>query len=201
MDADHERQARRWRRTPTARRRSRPARKKPNARPAMNGPSALPRSARRPRRRSRCRSGPTSPPMSRYRCRRSGAPGSSRGLRSPTTQACSTSVRCSSASGVCAGSRGGEGPVVRGTGGIRRPPAAAVLAGPAVHRRHPGQRRGGVRVFPGGVRGRRCHRADRAATRCARTIPVHLPAPAARPLPVHRRLHPVARAGGRDRAG
>ena len=91
--------------------------------------------------------------------------------------------------------------VIRGVGGIRGPPAAAVLAGPAVHRRHSRQRRGGVRVFPCGVRRRRRHRADRAETGCARTIPVHLPPPAARPLSVHRRLHPIARAGRRHRAG
>ncbi len=52
-----------------------------------------------------------------------------------------------------------RGTVVRGTGGDRGPAAAAVLAGPAVHRRHPGPRRGGVRILPRGVRGRRRHRA------------------------------------------
>ena len=70
--------------------------------------------------------------------------------------------------------------VIRGTGRDRGPPAAALLAGPAVHRRHPRARRGGVRILPGGVRGRRRHRADRAETRCAGTVPVHLPAAAAR---------------------
>ena len=34
-----------------------------------------------------------------------------------------------------------------------------------------------------------------------RTIPVHLPASAARPVPVHRRLHPVPGAGHRARPG
>ena len=34
-----------------------------------------------------------------------------------------------------------------------------------------------------------------------RTIPVHLPASAARPVPVHRRLHSVPRAGDRARPG
>ena len=85
--------------------------------------------------------------------------------------------------------RGGS--VVRGAGGDRGPAAAAVLAGPAVHRRHPRARGGGLRLLPRGVRGRRRHRADRAQTRCAGALPVHLPAPAARPIPVHRRLHPV----------
>lgn len=48
-----------------------------------------------------------------------------------------------------------ERAVVRGAGGDRRPAAAAVLAGPVVHRRHPGARGSGVRLLPGGVRGRR----------------------------------------------
>ena len=158
------------------------------------------RSARRPRRRSRCRSAPTSPPTSTCRRRRSGAPASSRASRSPTTPGCSTNVRCSSVSGGCAGSRGGEGPSYEELVEIRGPPAAAVLAGPAVHRRHPRACRGGVRVLSRGVGGRRRHRADRAETGCARTIPVHLPASAARPVPVHRRLHPIARAGHRHSA-
>ena len=94
-----------------------------------------------------------------------------------------------------------RGPVVRGIGRDGRTPAAAVLAGPAVHRRHPRARGGGLRLLPRGVGGRRRHRAHRAETGCARTVPVHVPASAARPVPVHRRLHPVARAGGRARPG
>ena len=101
---------------------------------------------------------------------------------------------------------GRRGAVVRGPRRIGRPAPAALLAGPAVHRRHPGARRRGVRLLPGGVRGRRRDRARRAesvvgslrrlrSSRCARTVPVHVPASAARPVPVHRRLHPVAAAG------
>ena len=118
-------------------RRSRPGRKKPNARPATSGRNALPRSARRPRRRSRCRRGQTSPPTSMYRSRRSGAPGSSKGSRSPTTPACSTNVRCSSVSGVCAGSAAAKGRHTRnwwnpkaargcGTGWTGCPPTASL---------------------------------------------------------------------------
>ena len=87
---------------PTARRRSRRARRKPSARPATSGRNALPPNAKPPRRRSRCRSDPTSPPTSRCPLRRSGAPGSSRASRWPTTPACSTSAPCSWASGACA---------------------------------------------------------------------------------------------------
>ena len=94
-----------------------------------------------------------------------------------------------------------RGPVVRGSGRDRRPPAAAVLAGPAVHRRHPRARRGGVRLLPRGVRGRRRHRAHRTENPMRRTVPVHVPAPAARSVPVHRGLHPVPRAGQRARPG
>ncbi len=72
-----------------------------------------------------------------------------------------------------------RGPVVRGAGRDRRPAAAAVLAGPAVHRRHPRACGGGVRLLPCGVGGRRRRRAHRAETRCAGTVPVHLPASAA----------------------
>ena len=42
---------------------------------------------------------------------------------------------------------------------------------------------------------------ETAKTRCGRTLPVHLPAPAARPVPVHRRLHPVPRDRNQDRSG
>ncbi len=62
-----------------------------------------------------------------------------------------------------------RGTGVRGFGGDRGPAAAAVLAGPVVHRRHPGARRRGVRLLPGGVRGRRRRRARRAQTRCRRS--------------------------------
>ena len=49
------------------------------------------------------------------------------------------------------GARGGEGPSYEELVESGRPAAAAVLVGPAVHRRHPRSRRGGVRVLPGGV--------------------------------------------------
>ena len=77
----------------------RPARRKPSARPATSGPSALPSSARRPRSRSRCPNAPMSPPTSRSPSRRSGVRGSSRASRWPTTPGCSTSAHCSWASG------------------------------------------------------------------------------------------------------
>ena len=60
------------------------------------------------------------------------------------------------------GVRGGEGPSYEELVETRGPAAAAVLAGPAVHRRHPRARRGGVRILPCGLGGRRRHRADRA---------------------------------------
>ena len=99
------------------------------------------------------------------------------------------------------GVRGGEGPSYEDLVEIGGTPAVALLAGPAVHRRHPRPCGGGVRVLPGGVGGRRRDRARRTETRCGRTVPVHLPAPAAKPVPVHRRLHPVTGRGGQDRSG
>ena len=51
------------------------------------------------------------------------------------------------------GQRAGGRAHVRGTRGDRGPTAAAILAGPALHRRDPRARGGRVRVLPGGVRG------------------------------------------------
>ncbi len=43
--------------------------------------------------------------------------------------------------------------------------------------------------------------SQRVSPRCGRTLPIHLPAPATRPLPVHRRFHPVPRDRNQDRSG
>ena len=103
--------------------------------------------------------------------------------------------------GIARCTRRRRGPVLRGSRRDRRPAAAAVLAGPVVHRRHPGARRRGVRLLPGGVRGRRRRRAHRARARRAGAVPVQVPPPAARPVLVHRRLHSVTGAGHRARRG
>ena len=197
----HDRQARRRHRTPTAPRRSPRGRRRPSARPAMSGRNGLRPSARRPRYRSRCRSAPTSPPTSTCRSRRSGAPASSRASRSPTTPGCSTSVRCSWASGALRGQRGGEGPsyeeLVETEGRPRlrywldRLSTDGILAHAAVV----------YGYFPAVSEGDDVDRAVRAETRCAGALPVHLPAPAARPVPVHRRLHPLAGTGRPNRTG
>ena len=57
------------------------------------------------------------------------------------------------------------------------------------------------RLLSCGLRGRRRRRAGRAEARCRRTVPVHLPAPAARPVPGHRRLHQIAGTGHRAQPG
>ena len=84
----------------------------------------------------------------RSRRRRSGATGSSRASRSPSTPRCSTSARRSWASGGCKSSRASDGPIVRGARRDRGPAAAAGLARAGAGRADArGRRR--LRLLPG----------------------------------------------------
>ena len=92
------------------------------------------------------------------RRRRSGATGSSRASRWPTTPRCSTSGRRSWASGGCKRVARRRRPVVRGAGRDRGPAAAARLAGADAGRGDArGRRR--LRLLPVRQRGRRPGRA------------------------------------------
>ena len=126
--------------------------------------------------------------------RRSGAPASSRASLSRTTPACSTSAHCSSGQWGLRGVRAGEGPsyeeLVETEGRPRlrywldRLSTDGILAHAAVV----------YGYFPAVSEGDDVVVLTEPKTRCdpKRTVPVHFPAPAARPVPVHRRLHPVA---------
>ena len=86
-------------------------------------------------------------------------------------------------------------PVLRGAGGDRGPPPAALLARPAVHRGGAGARRRRLRLLPGRLRRRRAGRPRGAEARRARALPARVPPPAPRPAPVPRRLLAAAGAG------
>ena len=96
------------------------------------------------------------------------------------------------------GSRGGSGPtyeeLVETEG---RPRLRALLVAGAGRGDHAGGRR--ARLLPGGVQGRRPHRARPVVRR--RALPLHLPAPAARPAPVPVGLLAAAGVGGDRRRG